>query len=134
MKNVSVFALAGVTICSSNSLFPSICALQVGARVGRGFREEHDTVPELWGLTERCLEKMRSTRSQNKRASVFSVGKHTHRPMETERSERLFLARVVREGFVEPLIFEPVLELGRVWTGGQCGAVGEVGRRRAFQA
>lgn len=65
------------------------------------------------------LEKTRSTRSQNKRASVLGVRKHTHRLMETERSERLFLARVVREGFVEPLIFELVLELGSIWTGGQ---------------
>lgn len=31
---------------------------------------------------------------------------------------RLFLARVVWEGFVEPRIFELVLELGRIWTGG----------------
>lgn len=34
------------------------------------------------------------------------------------RKGRLFLARVVREGFVEPLIFELVLELGSIWTGG----------------
>lgn len=38
--------------------------------------------------------------------------------MGVERSEELFLARVVREGFVQPLIFELVLELGRIWTGG----------------
>lgn len=35
------------------------------------------------------------------------------------RKGRLFLARVVREGPVEPLIFELVPELGRTWTGGQ---------------
>lgn len=52
-------------------------------------------------------------------ASVLSARKHTHRPMEPEKSERLFLVRVVRGGFVEPLIFELVLELGRIWTGGQ---------------
>lgn len=51
-------------------------------------------------------------------ATVLSARKHTPRPMEIERSEKLFLARVVREGFVEPLIFELVLELGRIWTGG----------------
>lgn len=34
------------------------------------------------------------------------------------RKGRLFLAEVVREGFVEPLIFELVLELGGIWTGG----------------
>ena len=44
--------------------------------------------------------------------------------MEIERSEKLFLARVVREGFVEPLIFELVLELGRIWTGGLWGGGG----------
>lgn len=38
--------------------------------------------------------------------------------MEIERSEKLFLARVVRESFMEPLIFELVLELGGIWTGG----------------
>lgn len=52
--------------------------------------------------------------------NVLSAGIYTHRPMETERSKRLFLVRVVREGFVEPLIFELALELGRIWTGGQC--------------
>lgn len=36
------------------------------------------------------------------------------------RKKRLFLVRVVRGGFVEPLIFELVLEQGRIWTGGQC--------------
>ena len=54
--------------------------------------------------------------------------------MVIERSEKLFLARVVREGFVEPLIFELVLDLGRIWTGGQQGAVVEVVKGRAFQA
>lgn len=65
------------------------------------------------------IEKTRYTHSRNKMASVLSARKHTHRPMEPEKSERLFLVRVVREGFVEPLIFELVLELGRIWTGGQ---------------
>lgn len=92
--------------------------MQVGARVGRGFREKRDTVPELKGLAKYYTEKTRSTHRQNKMASVLCVTQHTHRPVETERSERLFLARVVRGGFVEPLIFELVLELGRIWTGG----------------
>lgn len=54
--------------------------------------------------------------------------------MAIEWSERLFLARVVREDFVEPLVFELILELGRIWTGGQCGWVEEVLRGRTFQA
>lgn len=52
--------------------------------------------------------------------------------MEIESS--LFLDGVVREDFVEPWIFELVLELGRIWTGGQWEAVGEVVSGMAFQA
>lgn len=77
------------------------------------------TFPELKGLAEWYMEKTRPTQCQNQMASALRVRKHTHRPVETERSERLFLARVVRGGFVEPLIFELVLELGRIWTGGE---------------
>lgn len=50
---------------------------------------------------------------------VFSARGDKHRPVETEKRERLFLGTVVREGFVKPLIFELDLELGRIWTGGQ---------------
>lgn len=49
---------------------------------------------------------------------VLSAREDTPSPVEAEK-RRLFLARVVREGPVEPLIFELVLELGRTWTGGQ---------------
>lgn len=59
---------------------------------------------------------------------------NTHGPMVIERREKLFLARVGRGGFVEPLIFELALDLGRIWTGGQQGPGGEVVRGRAFQA
>lgn len=50
---------------------------------------------------------------------VLSAREYRYRPMAVEWSERLFLARVVREDSVEPLIFELILELGRIWTGGQ---------------
>lgn len=50
---------------------------------------------------------------------VLSARKDIHRLREIEKSERLFLVRVVRGGSVESLIFELVLELGRIWTGGQ---------------
>lgn len=60
------------------------------------------------------IEKMRQNCNHNKMAWLLSARNRIHRSMETERSERLFLACVVREGFVEPLIFELVLKLGRI--------------------
>lgn len=50
---------------------------------------------------------------------VLSARKDIHSLREIEKSERLFLVRVIRGGSVESLIFELVLELGRIWTGGQ---------------
>lgn len=55
---------------------------------------------------------------------VLSAREYRYRPMAVEWSERLFLARVVREDSVEPLIFELILELGRIWTGGQWAWLG----------
>lgn len=55
--------------------------------------------PELKALTEWCIED--EVNIQPKLNGQCLQCQNTHGPMEIESSEKLFLAGVVREGFVE---------------------------------
>lgn len=55
--------------------------------------------------------------SHGRMRCVLSAREGIPSPVEAEERE-VISGEVVREGFVEPLIFELVLELGSIWTGG----------------